>query len=100
MKQSQNCQNIQDIREAIDLLDRDIIDKLAIRLEYVQAAAKFKKDIQDVKAKERFNSMLQERRIWAVENNLNPDFIEQLYRDIVNYFINTELQHWQDHNFS
>ena len=98
MKQPQDCTSIQDIREAIDSLDRDIIHKFGIRFEYVKAAAKFKQNTEEVKAEERFNSMLQQRRTWAAEHNLNPDIIEQLYRDLVNYFINEELQHWKQNN--
>ena len=95
MKQPQNCYNIQEIRSAIDSLDREIIDKLGKRFEYVKAAAKFKKSRSDVKAVNRFNSMLQQRRVWAEENNLDPDIVEKLYRDLVDYFINQELQHWK-----
>lgn len=98
MKQPQDCTSIQDIREAIDSIDRDIINKFGIRFEYVKAAAKFKQNTKEVKAEERFNTMLQQRRTWAVDNNLNPDIIEQLYRDLVNYFINEELQHWEQKN--
>lgn len=95
MKQPQNCHNIQEIRLAIDSLDRDIIDKLGKRFEYVKAAAKFKNSRSDVKAADRFNSMLQQRRVWAEKNNLDPDIVEKLYRDLVDYFINQELQHWK-----
>ena len=98
MKQPQDCQNMLDIREAIDSLDRDIIHKFGIRFEYVKAAAKFKQNRKEVRAEERFNSMLEQRRIWATKNNLNPDIIEQVYRDLVNYFIEEELQHLQDRN--
>ena len=63
MKQPQDCQNIQDIREAIDSLDRDIINKFGKRFEYVKAAAKFKSNTGEVKAEERFKTMLQQRRI-------------------------------------
>lgn len=95
MKKPEDCQSIQEIREAIDSIDSQIIDKFGERLAYVQAAAKFKKSTEDVKAKERFESMLQTRRIWAKNNNLNPDIIEQLYKDLVTYFIKEELQNWQ-----
>ena len=100
MKQPQDCQNIQDIREAIDSLDRDIINKFGKRFEYVKAAAKFKSNTGEVKAEERIKTMLQQRRIWATDNNLNPDLIEQLYRDLVNYFIIEELQTWRKNNLS
>jgi isochorismate pyruvate lyase len=39
--------------------------------------------------------MLEQRRVWAAEEGLNPEVIEKLYRDLVNYFINEELQNWQ-----
>ena len=96
MKEVKDCQNIQEIRAAIDSLDRDIVSKLGKRFDYVKAAAKFKNNTEEVKAVDRFNSMLQQRRVWAEENNLHPDVIEKLYRDLVNYFINEELQHWEE----
>jgi len=39
--------------------------------------------------------MLQARRIWAEEEGLNLDVIENLYQNLVNYFITEEPKHWQ-----
>ena len=33
--------------------------------------------------------------MWAVEEQLDADVIEQLYRDLVQHFIAQELQQWQ-----
>ncbi|WP_414542589.1 hypothetical protein [Nostoc sp. CCY0012] len=41
--------------------------------------------------------MLQQRRLWAEAAGLNPDVIENLYRDLVSYFIDEELKNWQSH---
>lgn len=90
-----DCSNIQEIRAEIDGIDREVIRFLGQRFSYVKAAAKFKTSEEGVKASDRFNSMLQERRIWAEEAGLNPDVIERLYRDLVNYFISEELKHWE-----
>lgn len=98
MKQPKDCSSIQDIRIEIDNLDRQIIAILGKRFEYVKAAAKFKTSETSVKAPQRFKSMLEKRRIWAEEENLNPDVIEKIYRDLVNYFINQELEDWKDRN--
>lgn len=91
----QDCSNIQDIRTEIDNLDRQVIALLGKRFEYVKAAAKFKNSETSVKAPERFKSMLEQRRIWAEAENLNPDVIEDMYRDLVSYFINAELKDWK-----
>ena len=95
MKQTKDCSNIEEIRQEIDKIDRQIIAAFGKRFEYVKAAAKFKTNETSVKAPERVKSMLQQRRIWAEEQGLNPDVIEKLYQDLVNYFMNEELKHWQ-----
>lgn len=95
MKPALECQNISEIRNAIDSLDRQMVELIGERATYVRAAASFKQNTTEVKAEDRVSSMLQKRRDWAVQNNLNPDAIEQLYRDLIDYFINEELEQWQ-----
>ena len=95
MKQPEDCLNIEDIRTEIDNLDREVITALGKRIKYVKAAAKFKTSETSVKAPDRFKSMLEQRRTWAEAEDLNPDVIEKMYRDLVNYFINQELEDWQ-----
>lgn len=90
------CENMADIRAEIDLLDAAIIKLIGKRYEYVQSAAKFKTSETAVRAPERFNAMLLQRREWAVEQGLNPDVIEKLYSDLVNYFIQEEMNKWKN----
>lgn len=84
-----------DIRAEIDRLDRQVVVLLGQRSAYVKAASKFKTSEATVKAPERFQAMLQQRRVWAEEEGLNADVIEKMYRDLVNHFINEETKHWQ-----
>lgn len=92
MKKPKDCLDMQEIRKEIDTIDKNIIDLLGLRFNYVKAATKFKTNEQAVKAPERFAAMLVQRRIWAEENGLNPDVIEKVYRDLVGYFIDQELK--------
>lgn len=100
MKKPDDCKNMAEIRAEIDRLDRQVIALLGQRYAYVKAAARFKKSQTDVKAPERFQAMLEQRRIWAQEENLNPDAIEKMYRDLVNHFIEEEMKRWQSQNSS
>jgi isochorismate pyruvate lyase len=97
MKSPQQCQNITDIRAEIDVIDRQIIALIGQRFAYVKAASKFKTNETSVKAPERFQAMLQQRRTWAQEEQLNPDVIEKMYEDLVNYFIKEEMKHWRSY---
>ena len=96
LKPVSECQNMDDIRVVIDVIDQDIIVKLGQRFAYVKAASKFKTSATDVRAPERFKAMLKQRRQWAEENGLSPEAIEKFYRDLVEYFISEEMQDWDN----
>lgn len=95
MKTPNECESLTDIREEIDKLDRQIIALLGQRFSYVKAASKFKTNETTVRAPERFQAMLQKRRVWAIEEGLNADAIEKMYHDLVNHFIDEEIKHWK-----
>lgn len=94
MKKPEECENIDDVRLAIDTIDKNIIQELSKRYLYVKEAAKYKKTTTDVKASDRVKSMLEKRRHWAIENDLSPDVIENMFKSLVEYFIDREMQEW------
>lgn len=98
IKSPGECENISDIRTEIDEIDRQVIQLIGQRFEYVKAASKFKNSETGVKAPERFKAMLLKRREWAVEEGLNPDAIEKMYFDLVTHFIEEELRFWKNHS--
>ncbi|OTQ49923.1 chorismate mutase [Gilliamella apis] len=90
------CHDMNDIRAEIDNIDHLVIQLLATRFDYVKTASQFKKNATDVQAKERFNSMLEQRKLWADELGLNGDVIKELYANLVRYFIDEELKYFQN----
>lgn len=95
MKTPTDCASLNDIRAAIDHVDRQIVALLALRAGYVRAARPFKTSESAVAAPERQAAMLQARRQWADCEGLDPDFVEKLYQEVVGYFIAQELAHWK-----
>lgn len=89
------CSSMDDIRAEIDLLDQAVIRLIGQRYKYVLAAAKFKTSATAVRAPERFKAMLAQRRQWAEQEGLSADAIERLFTDLVNHFIEEEMQHWR-----
>lgn len=96
MKKIEDCNNIEDIRACIDEIDKYIIDNLVLRSMYVKCAAKYKKTISDVKAENRVASMLKTRIAWAEEKGIDPDFIQSIFKNVVDYFIKNETSEWQN----
>ncbi|MFW6222828.1 MAG: chorismate mutase, partial [Bacteroidota bacterium] len=93
VKNPSDCRSIEEIREHIDQLDHEIIELLGKRFGFVKEVVKFKKPDKDsIIAEERKNKVLQERRNLAMKNGLNPDIIENIYRELIEYFISEELK--------
>jgi isochorismate pyruvate lyase len=97
MKTPEECENMADIRREIDDLDAQVVALLGKRYAYVKAASKFKTSEAAVKAPERLQAMLVQRRAWAEAAGLSPDVIEKMYRDLVSYFIAEEMREWKGH---
>jgi isochorismate pyruvate lyase len=72
MKRPEDCESLDDVRLAIDALDREIIAGLGQRARYVEAAARFKTGEPSIRAPERQRTMLEARRRWAEEVGLSP----------------------------
>src|SRR5215213_619834 len=95
MKHPEDCESIEDVHQAIDVLDREIIHLIGRWAGYVEKAARCKTGEQGVRAPERQRTMLVERRRWAGENGLDPDVIEDTYRNLVYYFVGREMQRYR-----
>ena len=85
------CKNLDEVRGNIDRIDREIIKLIAERSTYVAQAASFKKNSYEVKAPQRVEAVINKVRDLAHENNVNPDIVENIYREMINSFINFEL---------
>ena len=91
MKNPGDCTSIVEIREGIDLIDKQLIELIGKRFQYVKEIVKFKSNKEDVEAKPRYEEVLRVRKQWATEQNLNPDVIETIYKTMIQYFIEEQL---------
>ena len=96
MKKAEECVSLAEVRVEIDRIDERVVALIAERAGYVRAAARFKTSESAVAAPERQKAMLEVRRRWAEREGVDPDLIEQLYRDLVAYFISHEMDHWKN----
>lgn len=91
MKLPNECTSIEEVRYEIDNIDQEIIRLLAVRFGYVREVVKYKEKSADgIEATDRKNQVFQTRRQWAEAQGLNPDVVEEIYRRLVQYFIDEE----------
>ena len=91
----EKCASLEEVRCEIDRLDEEIVRLIGRRAHYVTAAARFKTSEAHVAAPDRQAAMLAVRREWAEREGLEPELIEDLYRRLVAWFVQRELEHWK-----
>jgi isochorismate pyruvate lyase len=85
------CRDMSDVRAEIDALDREIVGLLADRLHFIGEAARIKASRDAVRDEPRVEDVVNKVRAAAAKAGVDPDFIEPLYRDLIERSINHEF---------
>jgi isochorismate pyruvate lyase len=88
----EECSSLEEIRENIDLIDKEIVSLLVKRGNYVKQAAKFKKNISKVEDQVRINNIITKVTNYSKDMNFNPFVIEQIYRFLIQVYIQFEKE--------
>lgn len=93
LKEPKHCNTLEEVREQIDTIDKEIISLFAKRFEYVKEVVKYKNaDIESIIAAKRRDEVLEKRKEWAQEKGLDPEIIGKIYSLLIEYFIQKELE--------
>jgi isochorismate pyruvate lyase len=95
MKNAKDCTNMTEIRAAIDNIDTQIVKLIAERSKYVHEAAKFKTDEKSVKDSKRVQQVIESKIKLAVEHGAPSALVEELYKMMINFFIDEEMKEWK-----
>jgi len=85
------CTSLDEVRQGIDEIDRNLVSLLAKRGRLVTQAAAFKKTTDDVRAPARVEQVIRKVREMADETGASAEVVEQVYRAMISAFITEEL---------
>jgi len=92
----QNCTTLEEAREKIDLVDKDIIRLIAKRNNYIKEIAHFKNSIEEVKAEDRINTVISNAREQAISLGLSPNLINDLYIRMIDAMVESEVSEYKN----
>ena len=92
----QKCNSLAEVRQQIDQIDRALIELIAARQAYVDQAVVFKSSRAEAPAPQRVEQVIEQVRQHAVTYSADADLVEKLYRQMIQHFIERELQHLPD----
>ncbi len=92
------CVSLAEIRNEIDALDEQIIPLLCERIQYITQAAQFKESSSDTRLFGRIEAIVQRAKSYANIMGADEDYIEAVYRNIIDESIRQEKAKWQEIN--
>ena len=85
------CKSLEEVRIDIDLLDDQIVDLISQRSHYIRQAAGFKNSVDEVKAEDRIDYIMQRLRHRAIQLDVSPNMITDLYTIMIDEMVETEI---------
>jgi len=85
------CRSLEEVREEIDKLDDKIVELIAKRNNYIKQAAHFKESVDEVKSPDRIDAVIQRLRRKALDLDLSPNLIADLYTKMIDEMVETEI---------
>lgn len=88
------CENMADLREEIDRVDRLIVPLLLERIQLIAQAGHIKTDRNTVRDEWRIEDVVSKVKAEAAKHGGDLDYIEDIYRYLIDYSINHEFGVW------
>jgi isochorismate pyruvate lyase len=83
MKTPSACRNLEDVRTAVNAIDRDIVKLLGKRVKYAMAALRFKTDVSEIAVPAHRKRLFAQRREWAAAQGVSGKMVQEVFQAIV-----------------
>lgn len=94
--ETKNCNSLEEVRQEIDKLDEQIVELIAARNAYIHQAAKFKHTVEEVKAPERIDDVINRVRHKAITLGVSPNLLTKLYEIMINEMVESEIAEFRN----
>ena len=91
-----DCNTLEEAREQIDTVDEKIVELVALRNNYIKQIAQFKTTIEEVKSEERVSDVISRVREKAIELDLSPNLINDMFIRMIDEMVETEIAELQN----
>ncbi len=90
------CNSLEEVRVEIDNLDDRLVELISQRSHLIRQAASFKDSVDEVKADDRIEFIMQKVRHKAIELNVSPNMISELFTIMIDDMVETEISEFRN----
>jgi len=96
MSNIKKCNSLEEVRDEIDKLDDKLVSLISQRSHLIRQAAAFKNSVDEVKAEDRIDFILQKVRQVAIQSGISPNMISELFTIMINEMVETEIAEFRN----
>jgi isochorismate pyruvate lyase len=89
-RQAKDCTNMEEVRDEIDRIDRELVDLIGERFTYVDRAWQLKNSPAEARVPWRIQQVIDKVKARATEKRLPPELVEALWRQMIGWFVQYE----------
>jgi isochorismate pyruvate lyase len=89
-RKASDCTDMEQVRGEIDRIDANLVDLIGERFTYVDRAWHLKKSPAEARVPWRIQQVIDKVRARAAANELPPELVEALWRQMIGWFIQYE----------
>ena len=90
------CNSLQEVRDEIDKIDEKLVELISQRSHLIRQAAAFKESVDEVKAEDRIDDIMQRVRKKAIALDINPNMISELFTIMIDEMVETEIAEFRN----
>ena len=90
------CTTLEEARVEIDKVDEVLVEMIALRNDYIKQIAKFKSTIEEIKSDERIEDVIARARTKAIELDLSPNLINDIFIRLIDEMVETEVAEFRN----
>jgi isochorismate pyruvate lyase len=96
MSKIKECNSLEEIRTEIDKIDDKLVELISDRSHLIRQAAAFKNSVDEVKAEDRIEFILQKVRHSAIKADVSPNLISELFQMMIDEMVETEISEFRN----
>jgi len=90
------CNSLEEVRTEIDAIDTKLVELISERSHLVRQSALFKNSIDEIKAKDRIDFIIQRNRHKAIGLGINPNMISELFKIMIDEMVEMEISEFRN----
>ncbi|WP_366826477.1 chorismate mutase [Sulfurimonas sp.] len=96
MQNIKTCSSLKEVRDEIDIIDDKLVELISQRSHLIRQAAAFKNSVDEVKAEERIEFILQKVRHAAIQAGISPNMMSELFTIMINEMVEMEISEFRN----